>query len=49
VTITISPAIYPHVETGASNATESSAWHELIRLRDSTREVITRYSGEPLL
>jgi 1-acyl-sn-glycerol-3-phosphate acyltransferase len=49
VTITISPAIYPLVESGASNATESSAWHELIRLRDSTREMITRYSGEPLL
>ncbi|HMD40534.1 MAG TPA: AMP-binding protein [Candidatus Acidoferrum sp.] len=49
VTITISPPVYPRVESGASNATESLAWHELIRLRDTTRETITRYSGEPLL
>jgi len=30
-------------------ANESSAWHELIRLRDTTRETIARHSGEPLL
>jgi fatty-acyl-CoA synthase len=49
VTITVSPPIYPRASEGASNAEESSAWHELIRLRDTARETITRYSGEPLL
>jgi hypothetical protein len=31
------------------NGGESSDWHELIRLRDATREAIARYAGEPLL
>ena len=45
VTITISPPIYPRLDNSDSNA----AWHELIRLRDTSREIITRYSGEPML
>jgi fatty-acyl-CoA synthase len=49
VTITVSPPIYPHVTSDAAKAEEKSAWHELIRLRDTTREAIARYSGEPLL
>ncbi|MGC1483374.1 MAG: AMP-binding protein [Candidatus Acidiferrum sp.] len=49
VTITVSPPIYPRSTTGAAEANESLAWHELIRLRDTTRETIARYSGEPLL
>jgi 1-acyl-sn-glycerol-3-phosphate acyltransferase len=49
VTITVSPPIYPRVTSDAANAEESSAWHELIRLRDTTREAIARHSGEPLL
>jgi 1-acyl-sn-glycerol-3-phosphate acyltransferase len=49
VTITVSPPIYPRVTSDAANAEESSAWHELIRLRDTTRETIARHSGEPLL
>jgi len=49
VTITVSPPIYPQVTRGAASAEESSAWHELIRLRDTAREEIARYSGEPLL
>jgi fatty-acyl-CoA synthase len=49
VTITVSPPIYPRVVTEAAKAEEGSAWHELIRLRDTTRETIARHSGEPLL
>jgi len=49
VTITVSPPIYPRATSNAEKAEETSAWHELIRLRDTTRETIARHSGEPLL
>ena len=49
VTITVSPPIYPRVPSDSANSSESSAWHELIRLRDAAREAIARHSGEPLL
>jgi 1-acyl-sn-glycerol-3-phosphate acyltransferase len=49
VTITVSPPIYPRNSTGEAEAKESLAWHELIRLRDTTREAIGRHTGEPLL
>jgi 1-acyl-sn-glycerol-3-phosphate acyltransferase len=49
VTITVSPPIYPRVTSEARKAEEHSAWHELIRLRDTTREAIARHAGEPLL
>jgi 1-acyl-sn-glycerol-3-phosphate acyltransferase len=49
VTITLSPPIYPSTATNTSNSAESSDWHELIRLRDATREAIVRHAGEPLL
>lgn len=49
VTITVSPPIFPRAVNATENAEESSAWHELIRLRDTTRETIARFSGEPLL
>jgi 1-acyl-sn-glycerol-3-phosphate acyltransferase len=49
VTITVSPPIYPRTTNGAAEANESLAWHELIRLRDTTRETIARHVGEPLL
>jgi len=49
VTITVSPPIVPRVVSATENAEENSAWHELIRLRDTTRETIARHSGEPLL
>ncbi len=49
VTITVSAPIYPCVTSDASKAGESSAWHELIRLRDTARQTIARYSGEPLV
>jgi fatty-acyl-CoA synthase len=46
VTITLSPPIYPSTATNTSN---SSDWHELIRLRDAARAAIVRHAGEPLL
>jgi fatty-acyl-CoA synthase len=49
VTITIHPPIYPQTTGSASDHAESSGWHELIRLRDATREAIGRDSGEPIL
>jgi 1-acyl-sn-glycerol-3-phosphate acyltransferase len=49
VTITVSPPIFPLVVSETAKTEEGSAWHELIRLRDTTRETIARYSGEPLL
>jgi 1-acyl-sn-glycerol-3-phosphate acyltransferase len=48
VTITVSAPIYPRVE-GTPAEDEASDWHELIRLRDRTREVIARHVPEPLL
>jgi fatty-acyl-CoA synthase len=46
VTITLSPPIYPEksVPSGDPNHLQ-----EMVRLRDSVREAIARYSGEPLL
>jgi fatty-acyl-CoA synthase len=49
VTITLSPPIYPHVAAPGANGEEASDWHELIRLRDATREAIARHVQEPLL
>ena len=46
VTITLSPPIHPR---NASRDSESSDWHELIRLRDATREAIAHHVPEPLL
>jgi fatty-acyl-CoA synthase len=49
VTITLSPPIYPCAATTAAGSSESSSWHDLIRLRDETREAIGRYAAEPVL
>jgi len=49
VTITVHPPIYPQMASNAKDQAESSGWHELIRLRDATREAIGRDSGEPTL
>ncbi len=49
VTITLSPPIYPSTAASARNSADSSDWHELIRLREATREAIVRHAGEPLL
>jgi 1-acyl-sn-glycerol-3-phosphate acyltransferase len=49
VTLTLSPPILPKTTSAAPNTGESSNWHELIRLRDATREAIARHADEPLL
>ncbi len=49
VTITVLPPIYPRTASDATESADGSGWHELIRLRDATREAIVRHSGEPLL
>ncbi len=49
VTVTLHPPIFPNVRENSGNTATSSDWHELIRLRDATREAIGRDSGEPIL
>jgi len=50
ITITVSPPIYPQNLNAPSNGSDSAAdWHQLIHLRDATREAIAKHSGEPLL
>jgi 1-acyl-sn-glycerol-3-phosphate acyltransferase len=49
VTITVLPPIYPQAAGDAADGGEGSGWHELIRLRDATREAIGKHSGEPIL
>ena len=49
VKITVHPPIYPRTARNQGSAGDSSGWRELIRLRDTTREVIARDSGEQLL
>jgi len=47
VTITLSPPIFPRVVSGDA-AVGGADWHELIRLRDSVRESVTKNSGEAM-
>jgi len=49
VTITLSPPIYPQQYAASPTTPESASWHDLIRLRDQTRQAIAQHSGEPLL
>ena len=52
VTITLSPPIYPRgaaAPAGDASSNDSGDWHELIRLRDETRNAIALHAGEPLL
>jgi fatty-acyl-CoA synthase len=42
VTVTLSDLIFPNTSAGDD-------WHEIVRLRDITRETIARNSGESLL
>jgi len=49
VTITLSPAIYPQTGDTTAKEGDSAGWHELIRLRDATREAIAQHAGEPVL
>jgi len=44
VTITLSPPVGP-----STAALHSSDWHQVVRLRDTVREQIASYSGEPLI
>jgi len=46
VTITLSPPIYPQK---VESSKDRQHLQEMVRLRDETREVIARYSGEPLI
>jgi fatty-acyl-CoA synthase len=41
ITVTICPPIVPQ--------SDASDWHEIVRVRDAAREIISRYAGEPLL
>ena len=49
VTITLSAPIYPRAIMKGSGSEDASDWHELIRLRDATREAIARHADEPVL
>jgi 1-acyl-sn-glycerol-3-phosphate acyltransferase len=49
VTITISPPIYPQKNGRLSETNESADWHEIVRLRDATREAIARHTNEPVM
>lgn len=42
ITVTYGPLLTP-------DQTADDSWHEIVRLRDSTREIIARGAGEPLL
>jgi 1-acyl-sn-glycerol-3-phosphate acyltransferase len=42
ITVTFGPLVIPDPVAGDD-------WHEIVRLRDATREIIARNSGEPLL
>jgi fatty-acyl-CoA synthase len=48
ITITLSPPIFPKKIDPAS-ADSASDWHELIRLRDNTRDAVVQHSGEGAL
>jgi 1-acyl-sn-glycerol-3-phosphate acyltransferase len=41
ITVTICPPIVPE--------SDASDWHEIVRVRDAAREIISRFAGEPLL
>jgi fatty-acyl-CoA synthase len=42
ITVTFGPLIAP-------GAPKENGWQEIVRLRDATRDVIARHTGEPLL
>ncbi|MGH9712009.1 MAG: AMP-binding protein [Candidatus Acidiferrales bacterium] len=42
ITVTLGPLVFPDTSAGDD-------WHEIVRLRDSTREIIAQHVGEPLL
>jgi len=42
IKVTLGPLIFPDPSAGDD-------WHEIVRLRNTTREIIARHAGEPLL
>jgi 1-acyl-sn-glycerol-3-phosphate acyltransferase len=42
ITVTYGPLVWPDASAGDD-------WHEIVRLRDATREIIAEHAGEPLL
>jgi hypothetical protein len=42
ITVTLGPLVAPDPSAGED-------WHEIVRLRDRTREIIAQHAGEPLL
>jgi 1-acyl-sn-glycerol-3-phosphate acyltransferase len=49
VTITLSAPIYPRAIGEGDGEVGGADWHELIRLRDSTRDAVVKSSGESVL
>ena len=50
ITITLAAPIYPpSANHQSAKSSEGADWHQLIHLRDATREAIATHSGEPLL
>jgi len=49
VTITLSAPIFPRATRGGENPADASDWHEVVRLRDATREAIASRISEPVL
>ena len=49
VKITVHQPLYPRTAGNPGSTGAASGWRELIRLRDATREIVARDSGEPLL
>jgi 1-acyl-sn-glycerol-3-phosphate acyltransferase len=47
VDVTLGPLVYPRNDPGSK--TEQADWHEIVRLRDTVREIITQNTGEPPL
>ncbi len=47
VEVTLGPLVHPKFEL--SGATEEADWHEIVRLRDTVREIVAQNTGEPLL
>ncbi len=47
VEITLGPLVHPKTET--STKAEDADWHEIVRLRDTVRQIVAQNTGEPLL
>ncbi|HXW18366.1 MAG TPA: lysophospholipid acyltransferase family protein, partial [Candidatus Acidoferrales bacterium] len=47
VEVTLGPLVLPRIELNAG--AEEADWHEIVRLRDTVREIVAQNTGEPLL